>query len=422
MKTKERSRLFKFVLSFVLASTVIMAAGIPSAQKAYAGYGVPTAVNGRILTPKDTGDKVNWVEIARYGNYSLIVRSSYINWYSQINRYGDYTWQYVPYQGTPNSNSYSSSYARTYINKWFNGTGFMSADNLPANARLRSYTMQNNASMVLGTASTLASQTNGFSTPSTCQVGRGDDVAFALSFSEVMNFVSKTHDQRGRNPQVAPSCAIAQANYAKICIPQTWVYGMWTRSQGDTGGTAGALDYTGRAFQFVYNGTNEHGMLYPALWVDAGIFAPAIGTVDVVHKDADTGAVLQSERYEINTNVTTSYGPYPAKDIRFYQAGVLASYSDPASGTIAQGQTKTITYLYTRGQAMIFVLYMDVTNSSTIRSNFYVVPAGEYGPYNPAQINNYRYVGMASYSDAPSGVVDISQTKVIVFNYERMGS
>jgi len=420
MEKSTRTRpLLRAMLSLLIASTMVFAVAPAFEQKAYANPTAPTAVNGRILTPQDTGDKVNWVEIARYGNYSLIVRSSYLNWYSQASRYGNSAWQYMSYPASSGVARYSTSTVRTYINKWFNGTAYACADNLPANARLRSYTMQNNAMTALGTASTLASQTNGFSTPYTTQVRYGDDIAFALSFSEAMNFMSLKYDQRGRNPQITPSSAIAQSNFAKISIPQEWEYGAWLRSPGDYTGTAGAVDYTGRVFQFWgdTNGGLEKGMLYPALWVDQGIFAPAIGTVNVVCKDANTGAILQSNSYEINTNLTNSYGPYNAPSFRFYLAGVLDPSSDPIQGTIAQGQTKTITYLYTRGQALLYILRQEASGNPISYTTLFV-PAGEYS-YNQLQLPGYMYLGLASNSDPLTGVVDVNHTKVIVLNYMR---
>ena len=410
----------RLVLSFLLASTLFFTMSAPLSQQAYATT-MPTAVDGRILTPAQTGDCVNWVEIARCGNYSLIVRSSYINIYSQMRNYGDPAWQYISYGAT----SYSSSNVRTFINKWFNGLSFAGGDKLPANARLRNYTMRNNALQVTGTASTVASQTNGFSTPSSVAASCGDDVAFALSFSEVMNFVSKSFFQRERSPQSATSSAIARANYAKICIPQIWVYGMWTRSPGDISSTAGALDYTGRVFQFQHSDANEHGLLYPALWVDSSIWGPTTATVNVVHKDSQTGTVLGSNSYTLNAPQTVNYGPYNAQNFAGYQAGVLASYSDPPSGTINPGATKTVTWLYSPAMqnATVIVNHVNAQTGALLQNYSYPMSINQptsYGPYNAQTFGGFDAGVLASYSDPPSGTINPGATKTITWLYNPM--
>jgi hypothetical protein len=163
------------------------------------------------------------------------------------------------------------------INKWFNGTvAGIAVDNLASGARLRQFTVQNNASGVLGTSSTAASLTNGFSKPTTTPAGTGNDVAFALSFSEVANYYSLTCFVRDMAPQTRASVAEAVSNFGKVNLPAGNGYGMWLRSAGDSSHivTAGALDNTGRAFQFNINDptSTEKGLMYPALWVDQAIF------------------------------------------------------------------------------------------------------------------------------------------------------
>jgi hypothetical protein len=143
---------------------------------------------------------------------------------------------------------------------------------------MRQYTMQNNALSVPGTASTTAGLTNGFSKPSNTKLPTGDDVAFALSYSEVANFCSNERFRRGANPETEPSNNIAKANFAKLHRPDstaTHNFGAWLRSPGDFNGTAGALSFSrGTAFQFHSTNaiSNECGLLYPALWVDSDIF------------------------------------------------------------------------------------------------------------------------------------------------------
>jgi len=280
---------FLLILSLLTASLVAPITTLATS--------VPTPVDGRILPPNLTGDTVNWVEIAQYDNYSLIVRSSYLNWYPQPNKYNDPMWQYVPYSGGTTSYAASSLYTR--INSWFNGTNpSQYADNLKHDARIRQYSMENNAKLVPGTASTKAGLTNGFSTPSYKQRGTGNDVAFVLSFSESANFISSHSFVRGRMPTTDVSSTIAVANYQKIKIPPVQApyhaSGAWLRSPGDITGTVGAisqeLNYRGRAFQqYIPYSQFERAYMYPALWVDKGIFEVKVkATLTIEHKLQDS--------------------------------------------------------------------------------------------------------------------------------------
>ena len=68
-------------ISFLLIATLLMinlfapiSAAAPGQQTP-----MPTGVDGRILTPDLSGDVSDWLEIAQYGNSSLIVRMNYIN-------------------------------------------------------------------------------------------------------------------------------------------------------------------------------------------------------------------------------------------------------------------------------------------------------------------------------------------------------
>ncbi|MDR1993219.1 MAG: DUF6273 domain-containing protein, partial [Nitrososphaerota archaeon] len=285
----------------------------------------PTGVDGRILPPSLSGDSVNWIEIARYGDYSLIVRTNYINIYTS--HYGDPAWQYTPFG---QSTAYGSSTVRGYINAWFNGAANSAADNLPANARLRSYTMQNNAASVLGTGSTIASLTNGFSQPSPNQVGAGTDVAFVLSYGEVAAFLSKQHFVRDLIPQTQTSNNIAITNYGKITIPQVNCYGMWLRSPGDFSNTVGALEYTGRDYQFYTSSTgySQYGLVYPALWVNSSIFDVEY---TVHYYLAETATKLAADKI-VTGQTMGSYVTETAIDVPGYIANA-SSISKPLSAS-----------------------------------------------------------------------------------------
>ena len=214
------------------------------------------AVDGRTLTTVKTGDSVDWIEIAQYGNCSLIVRKNFINVYNgHIN---NPAWQYTPF-GATHTYKRSDTTARTRVNDWFNGTALGLRDNLPSNARLRQFTMQNNAADVCGVANqanTPAAFTNAFSKPTNVKMSSGSDVAFLLSYSEAANFVSTGYDVRGANPQTQPSGPIAKSNFAKLTTHgfnnHTHI---WMRSPGDNAAplhTADSITATGRVFQTYY--------------------------------------------------------------------------------------------------------------------------------------------------------------------------
>jgi len=246
---------------------------------------VPTGLNGRILTPAQTGDTANWVEIARNGNYALIIRSEFINIHpnkvmSGKTIWGDPQWQHTSFGSTLNYMTAANS-IRQKLNAWFNGTAQGEAEKLPANARLRNFTVQTNVSQALGTSSWPASVNDGFTKPTRTLLGTGDDIAFALSYGEAANFVSLFYFLRGVTIANQPSSAIAQANFAKISIPISYAYyGMWLRSPGDLPNTAAFLSSSfsqavpGRVFQAYLSDTTTRGLLYPALWVDEYIFSP----------------------------------------------------------------------------------------------------------------------------------------------------
>ncbi|MDR0493264.1 MAG: hypothetical protein LBH74_06480, partial [Nitrososphaerota archaeon] len=233
----------------------------------------PYAVDGRILPASMTGDSSVWIEIARYEEYSLIVRKDYLNINDGIGYYGDPTRQFVSYSSSL-INDYldSDCWVRNSINDWFNGNASVSVDNLPVNARLHSYTVQNNATSSLGSCNADVAMFDSFSQPTSNRTGIGDDVAFALSFSESANFLSKTYNNSTGDQN---SFFIAITSYNKLALHQLYAYGMWLRSPGDSSETAGYLDSTGRVFQNDTDsdsGSSDYGLIYPALWVHSSIF------------------------------------------------------------------------------------------------------------------------------------------------------
>jgi hypothetical protein len=235
----------------------------------------PVIDDGRILTPEETGDSENWVEIARNGDYSLIVRAHYINIYPSGHK-NDPAWNYIYYGA---NNAYGSSNVRGKINLWFHdpkGIIAGAADKLPSGARLRQFTVQNTAIDIPGTSNSMVGLNDGFSKPIATYIPSGNDVAFALSYGEAANFCSRTYFIRNPNSSNQTSSAIAQKNYGKISIPSENLYGMWLRSPGDLSYTAGILSSipdSGRVFQYHLDpNSREYGLVYPALWVHQDIF------------------------------------------------------------------------------------------------------------------------------------------------------
>jgi len=92
----------------------------------------PTAVDGRILPGEKAGDTSAWIEIARYGEYSLILRQKPL------------TDKLTTYSTTLKNNTYVDSLARKGINDWYN-------NKLYSAAKLRDFAVKNDAMRNLGT-------------------------------------------------------------------------------------------------------------------------------------------------------------------------------------------------------------------------------------------------------------------------------
>jgi len=283
--TSVKKRLLATVMVMALLLTATVSILPASAAPAPAA---PTLVDGRILTPDESGDIVDWVEIAQYNGSSLIVRSSYINIIGG-KYYGDHTVQYFGY-GT--NNNYMNSFIRDRINHWFSGVANYAdwEDVLAPTARLRDYSLQHNAIFMLGTRYTPTTETDGLSLPTKYQVGIGNDIAFALSYSEVANYMSTVRNWKGIDIPYCYSPAEAIANYEKIKIPAktaTTRYGMWLRSPGAVSTSASALLEDGYAHELSvpYQTANNlgYGLIYPALWVDSGIFKPTVTDYNITY-------------------------------------------------------------------------------------------------------------------------------------------
>jgi hypothetical protein len=145
--------------------------------------------------------------------------------------------------------------------------------------------------------------------------------------------------------------------------------------------------------------------------------AQGTATINVVHKDITTEAILKQDAFKVPDG---AYGPYNASSFNGYGAGVLAIVSTPASGTIANGETKTITYMYTKStnnEAIIFVVHKAGETGAILKQGIYMVTAGAYGPYNASSFKGYSASVLATDSAPASGKIAAGEIKIITYIY-----
>ncbi|MCL1974812.1 MAG: InlB B-repeat-containing protein, partial [Firmicutes bacterium] len=208
---------------------------------------IPTVVEGRVLSSVKAGDSSDWIEIAREGSFSLILRK-----------------EALPLGGVLFDSSnpyYPTSSARYQVNSWFNNT-------LAASAGLRNFTVANTSLAQLGY---FTNANLGFSRPNGIAARNGDDVAFLLNFAEAASFCSIQYFE-GIN--YIQSNAAATRNYNKLSSgvnSNAW----WLRTTGSGTESPGlfacTVGYDGAVYQT--DKTSSVPLLRPALWVDSGIFS-----------------------------------------------------------------------------------------------------------------------------------------------------
>ena len=379
------------IITLVMAVAMVLSVALPAMPVSAApGLLGPVPVNGRILTPDRTGDHTNWVEIAQYGDYSLILRANYIT----IGQ-GD------TYSGSDAFKNYMQSTARSNINKWFSGIPTSQYwDVLPIGARLRSFTVQNNATFVPGTSVHPQSLFDGISLPTIFQIGFGNDIAFALSYSEAANFVSSFYFQRNSAITNQPSNFFAIANSYKIRIPERDSYGnyhfMWLRSTGDIANLTGCLVNDGmgslRAHQIDMRSIK--GFVYPALWVNADIFETTPTSFNVTYYPNGGTGTSNSYPVAANTNHLVQDQGYTRASYTF------AGWNTEANGTGTTYQnfevvnvTRNISLYaqWRRGSSIVYHAnggvgddYVDFgsNGSFTIRNNMFTRPQHNFGGWN----------------------------------------
>ena len=283
----------KFVYRIRIASittlTAILATGIFCSRSNAIN---PVPVSGRILkASKELGDNSDWMEIARYNDYSLIVRLNCLP-------------GQVPYDGSGQYRGYLNSNVKYLIDRWFLSLSTSSA--------LQHLAVGNTAAINLGKfqdcdtykhdspAEVLG---NGFSLPDESQPAS----AFALSFQEARSFLFDQMDLRRTEPA-------AYANYRYLSEyrkEETFIFGIfskgfrllpiessWLRSPGENIASAscsGDLSTSGRTLYSI--NVKEPCAVRPAVWVRSSIFGSATHPAEATVRLLDT--FIDDEEFKI---------------------------------------------------------------------------------------------------------------------------
>ena len=359
-------------LSVLLALALILCALIPLPV---AAAGTPAVASGRVLDKNKTGDSSEWIEIATYGGYSLILRKDQI----QTAYFGE-------------NNIYATSNARKIVNNWFN--------NLPSGARMRNYTASHNALSEMGYWSFVNS---GFSTPGS-KVKTGNDVAFLLSFAEAAMFCS-TQYSSGNGTNYIKSSAAATANFNKLPVfsggqaEKQW----WLRTQGDPsvinrvcsvglGGFNiwGSATMEGAVNQYQCSSTVIK--VRPALWVDSGIFEADKYAITVnYYKDSITGTNWLGSKSLTPAAAGTAIS---GVDLYAYAPSGYATPGSRSGDTVVAARENVVNVLYTKALYPITVNYYKDSISSANYLNYRTLPAAAVGT---------AITGVDLYAYVPSG-------------------
>ena len=293
--------MIKKLLSFLLIITLVFTV-LPPIYADASAYGIPTPVGNRILTAYAAGDSSDWIEIAQYGNHSLILRKDAL----QASGFGS-------------TSQYSKSTARNIVNNWFNYT-------LSSGARLRDFSAKNNAMTQLGYWTVTSS---GFSLP-TGYARTGDDVAFLLSFAEAAYFCSTQYASSSTN--YTRSSYIADSNFTKL----THITGgqplnhWWLRTPGGLSDRVctvglggfniwGSVPMNGAVNQ--YQISSNVIKIRPALWADSGIFQSnyqvtynpngGLGSINAINVAANSYHTVTNQGYTRNGFTFTGWNTRP---------------------------------------------------------------------------------------------------------------
>ena len=200
----------------------------------------PTVATTRHLTAAQAGDSSDWLEIATYGDYSLILRANDIGvgaFNHENNANGD--------------NNYLDSSAQSFINSWW-----LALEGSPA--PIYQHAVGHNALARLGTWGSLDAE-SGFSLPTAGSENR----PFLLSFQEAASFVSTQWFGMG-GPQDSP--AEAQFNWSRLAASNNW---WWLRSPTPASTFAAGVDGGGEIWDYNIDIALS---FRPAVWVRSDIF------------------------------------------------------------------------------------------------------------------------------------------------------
>ncbi|MDR2162775.1 MAG: cadherin-like beta sandwich domain-containing protein [Clostridiales Family XIII bacterium] len=220
------------------------------------------AAEARALTTTSVFDTADWLEVAtqRVGgiDYSLIVRQAVlpaVPGYGVSHAFGE-------------DNNYIGSDVQKHINAWY-------AD-LPANSLLVTHAVNHNALERLGTTCTTV--WDGYSTPKGGTPSARKDVAFALSSSEVISFMSRfiiAQDANKENETNMGEGSQQYKNWDHLADGKTQPY-TWLRSPGGIPATGGFVSTASTLLhdhvRYGYINDNTYFAVRPALWVRSEIF------------------------------------------------------------------------------------------------------------------------------------------------------
>ena len=291
----------KKVFSAVIAAILLIICLLPVQTATAAAK--HEGVDGRTISTSLTGDTSDWIEIARYGDYALILRKNPIT--SKL------TYFHNQHKNLAD-NKYVFSVLRKELNNWYNKT-------LSSNARLRNFAVGNNINpAAMSYTGTVGAFNGALSIPNGTVSPKGDEIAFALSFGEAAQFCGTQYATT--TGSVIACSRIAIANFNKL-LPKgngstdpNPAY--WLRSEGFGSSTiaAGCVAYTGgnpyentkgRVYQHTVIGT--YGHYRPAMWVGIGLFEEKFsvtynpnggtGSVNVVSISGNTNYTIQNQGY-----------------------------------------------------------------------------------------------------------------------------
>ena len=219
----------------------------------------PSVVSGRVLEAgKKTEDKSNWIEIARYRNYSLIMRVDPISKSICFDDSGRYC-------------GYSDSNAQRKVNRWFDELNDMSA--------LKKYAVGNTAFTNLGCFGELNEyrfknvyenlrSNEAMGTGISLPLASGEKRAFLLSYQEALSYISC--DSKDYKSEILTNYQLLKER--SLLKTGKLILDSWLRSPGMYSSTCaymGNLFLTGT----INSASVKHEcFVRPCLWVKSSFF------------------------------------------------------------------------------------------------------------------------------------------------------